>query len=129
MNGQAPSVRQTAVALGTGILVGVALVTAFGFLSASSDALLPPSEAAQASFLLSIYYAPIIAALSFPLWLLISRFGLDGPVVAAGLGLTMTSVVWFLANQPFLAPKLDDMAIAVCGALAGLTAWWVAHRR
>lgn len=129
MNRQARSVRRTASALGAGIFVGIALVTAFGFLSASSDALLPPSAAAQASFLFSIYYAPAIAALSVPVWLLISRFGLDGPVAAAGLGFIITSVVWFLSNQPFSALTLDEAAIAVCGALAGLATWWVANRR
>jgi hypothetical protein len=128
MNGQAPSLIRTATALGAGTLVGVAIVTTFGFLSASSDGLLPPSAAAHASFLLSIYYAPAIAVLSVPLWLLISKFELAGPVAAAGLGFIMTSVVWFLANQPFSALKLDDVAIAVCGALAGLATWWVAYR-
>lgn len=129
MDGQARTFGQTVSALGVGVLVGVALVTAFGFLSASSDALLPPSAAAQASFLLSIYYAPAIAALSVPLWLLISRLGLDGPVAAAGLGFIVTSAVWFLTNQPLSAPTLDDAAIAACGAVAGLATWWVANRR
>lgn len=129
MNGQARSLKRTAFALGAGILAGVALVTTFSFLSFSSDTLLPPSAAAQVSFLLSIYYAPAIVALSVPIWLLISRFGWDGPVAAACLGLIVTSVVWSLTNQPFSSPSLDDAAIAVCGALAGLATWWVANRR
>jgi hypothetical protein len=129
MNGQTRPLKKTLIALGAGILVGVTLVTAFGFFSAGSDALLPPPAKAQASFLLSIYYAPTIAILSAPIWLAISRFGLDGPGAAAGLGFVMTSTVWFLANQPFLGPTMDDLAIAVCGAVAGFATWWVASRR
>lgn len=128
MNGQVRSLRRTASALGAGTLAGVVLVTTFSFLSFGADTLLPPSAAAQASFLLSIYYAPIIVVLSVPIWLLISRFGWDGPVAAACLGFIATSVVWSLTNQPFWAPSLDDAAIAVSGALAGLATWWVANR-
>ena len=128
MNGRAPF-RQTASALGAGVLVGVVLVTAFGFLSASGDALLPPLAAARASFLFSILYAPAIAALSALVWWLISKFGMEGPVAAAGLGFVMTSAVWFLTNQPLSAPTLDNLAVGVCGAMAGLATWWVANRR
>lgn len=129
MNGQARSLKQTATALAAGVLAGIVLLTVFGFLSARSDALLPPVAKAQASFLLSAYYAPAIALLSVPFWLVLSRLRLDGPAAAAGLGFVMTSAVWFLANQPFWGPAVDDLAIAVSGALAGLTTWWVANRR
>lgn len=129
MDGQVRSLRRTASALGAGIVTGVALVTVFSFLSFDSDTLLPPSAAAQVSLLLSIYYAPAIVALSVPIWLLISRLGWDGPLAAACLGSLMTSLVWSLTNQSFSAPTLDDLAIAVCGALAGLATWCVANRR
>ena len=128
MIGQARSLKQTATALAAGVLVGVALVTAFGFFSASADAILPPVAKAQASFLFSIYYAPAIAILSVPFWLVLSKLRLDGPVAAAGLGFVMTSVVWFLGNQPFWEPSLDDLGIAGSGAAAGLATWWVANR-
>ena len=129
MNSQARSLKQNTAALAAGVLVGIALVTAFGFLSASRDAILSPASNAEASFLLSVGYAPVIAILSVPFWLVILRLRLEGPVAAASLGFVMTSAVWFLANQPFLGPTIDDLGIAACGAAAGLTTWWVANRR
>jgi len=129
MTARVRSLRQMASALTVGVCVGVFLVAAFGFISTSRDALIPPTAAAQASFVFSLYYGLVIAALSVPLWLLISRLGLEGPVSAAGLGFAMTAAVWFFANQPFPGPTLDDLAIAICGSVAGLATWLMANRR
>ena len=48
---------------------------------------------------------------------------------AVALGFVMTSAVWFFANQPFFGPTLYDLAIAGCGAAAGLGTWWTGNRR
>jgi hypothetical protein len=84
---------------------------------------------AQASFVFSLYYGLAIVALSVPLWLLISRLGFEGPVPAAALGFAMTAAVWFFANQQFPRPALNDLAIAICGSVAGLATWLMANRR
>jgi hypothetical protein len=128
--------KQTLGALTLGILVGILLVTAYGFLDSWLSVLLtghehimPPSAVAFASFLFSIEYALLIVAVSAPLWMVISKVGWDGPLAAGLLGFAVTFAIWFLTNQPFPELTRNDLAYALCGATAGLVTWWAAHRR
>lgn len=130
------SFKQSLSALFLGMLVGIVLVTVYGFIESwlrivltGREGILPPSAVALASFLVSTEYALLIAVVCAPLWLLISKVGWDGAPTAGLLGCGVTSVIWFLGNQPFLGPSGDDLAYALCGAVAGLVTWWAAHRR
>jgi len=136
VNARTGTLKQTLGALGFGILVGVALVTGYGFVDSwlsvlftGHEGIMPPSAVAFASFLFSIEYAPLIAVICAPLWLVLSKVGWDGPLAAASLGFIATSAIWFLRNRPFWGPTRHDLAFALCGAAAGLATWWVAHRR
>ena len=128
MNGLGHSIKRWAIALGVGTLVGAALVATFGFFSAGRSDLMPPDASATISFMLSLFYAPAIIILCAPVWYVISWRQMDGPVAAIVLGFVMTSAVWFWANRPFWGPAWNDWVIGFCGAVAGLTTWWVATK-
>ena len=136
MNAQSFTLKRTLRALALGILVGIVLVTVYGFVDSwlsvlitGHEAVMPPSAVAFASFLMSTEYALLIAAICAPLWLVLSKIGWDGPLAAALLGFAATSAIWVLTNQPFWGPTRHDVALALCGAAAGLATWWAAHRR
>jgi hypothetical protein len=136
VNAQTGTLKQTLGALTLGILVGIVLVTGYSLIDSwlsilftGREAIMPPSAVAFASFLFSIEYALVIAAICVPLWLVMSKVGWDGAVAAALLGFAVTSAVWFLTNQPFLSLTHNDLAKGLCGAVAGLATWWAARRR
>lgn len=136
MNAQSFTLKRTVGALALGILVGVVLVTVYGFVDSwlsvlftGREAVMPPSAVAFASFLISTEYALLIAAICAPIWLVLSKMGWDGPLAAGLLGFVATSATWFLTNQPFWGPTRHDLAFALCGTAAGLATWWAAHRR
>lgn len=123
-------------ALGSGVLAGVALVTAYSFLGAwltalgrGGPAVLSSFDVAFAALLFSIEYGVMIAIVCIPLWLLLARFGLSGPFAAALLGFTATLAYWMISNYPPLNPARTGIAYGLCGAVAGLVTWWVSNRR
>ena len=127
--------KHVAKALGSGVVAGVALVTAYSFIEAwlrtlaRGPAVLSPSDVAFAALLFSIEYGIIIAIVCIPLWLLLQRVGLTGPFVAALLGFTATLAYWMISNYPPVQPARSGVAYALCGAVAGLVTWWTGNRR
>jgi len=93
-------------ALAAGVMAGVALVTAYSFIEvwitapADGTTILSPSDVAVAALAFSFEYAAIITVICLPLWFLIGRVGLAGPVAAAFLGFAITLAYWMVSNYP-----------------------------
>lgn len=130
-----PPFRRSAWALICGNLVGISLVTTYTILDAwltdtrpGSEHILGPWDIAPPALLLSFFYAVIITVFCLPMWLLLRRFSLAGPITAAFLGCIVTLVYWVVSNYPPLMSVRSGLPYALCGALAGLATWWVGNR-
>ena len=135
MDAQSRSLKHVAWALAVGVTAGVALVTSYSFIEAwitapaEGTTILSPSDVAFAALVFSFYYAVVITIICFPLWLLIVRVGLAGPIAAAFLGFATTLVFWMVSNYPALQSARSGLPYALCGTVAGLVTWWVGNRR
>ena len=82
-------------------------------------------DAAYASFFFSLMYACIIIACSVPVWLVLRRLRLAGPLTAIMVGFILTSGVCVFDTYPALNRIGASIPYAICGAIAGLAIWWV----
>jgi hypothetical protein len=122
-----------AIALLCGGWVGVVLVTVYEFARAAIERaelpldvhpIMTAKAVAEAAFLFSIYYAAMIVLICAPLWLLLARFRVNGPLAAATLGFVATYLVSTYADYPAIETLGSGLPYAACGALAGLATWW-----
>ena len=128
-------------ALAFGIIVGVALVTAYVFIdaqlgelaaAAAGQSLLAPVDA-QILFaaLYSSVAAVLVAATCLPIWIVLRRYDVAGWRAAAALGFVATLAFWIvphLQGESVSTLARDGLVWAVCGAVAGVATWWASRR-
>jgi hypothetical protein len=130
------SILLNALALVCGVFVAVVTVTAYVWaddaLNASVD-FLSPAEAARAAVFFSAKAALQVLIVCVPLWLVLDRLGWANRIIAAAIGfIAPLAWLWFNAWTLGYDKPLLELAsawpVAMCGAFAGLAAWWTRPR-
>lgn len=125
------------LALTSGIVSSSVLVSAYTYVSGhhaadaahvdGSKLLVPVDMQWQLALWISTFYAVVIAAVCIPIWLLLTKLGLNRAPVAVALGFIATMTSWVLINLNGHASIADllssGLPYAVCGAVAGLITW------
>lgn len=130
------------VALASGLLVGVVLVTAYEFLTqvisqwdlpeGAQTMLGTPAEVAIWTAFFALIYGVIIELACTPVWFLVGRMRLHSYFSAGilGFGMTLGMALYVFRGGTFDAESFTtSLPYALSGALAGMACWWLSPAR
>ena len=125
-------------ALAAGLVTAICLIAFYIYLSNKYSAyvthvdeeslLVTPFEAATLAACISLAYGLVLIIICTPVWLWITKRGVESAAVAGGLGFTATLLLWVSINiksgSAVFELIFSGLPYALSGMAAGFVTWW-----